>query len=125
MGKITKELIKSIKIKARELQRAPLRSELNYKGSIEGGYHNAVLKAGLMPYGGENRENIHPPKNGKYYTDEELLSFIGEYVLLYGEPPLRGQLPEYGYIEYRFGAWNQFMVKLGYKSQDAPVFTPI
>lgn len=114
MAKITPAVLDVIRKKAIELQRAPLRSELDYRGTFQGGYHSAVLKAGLCPYNGSHLEDVRPPRNGVRYTNEELLGFVHEYVRVHGETPSRDDIPEYGFIEYRFGPWYAVMNSLGY-----------
>ena len=57
-----------------------MKGEMKQKRTYCGGWHHAVLMAGLCPYDGHRRDEIRPPKNGSEYTNAELLSFVREAV---------------------------------------------
>ncbi len=115
MAKITQEMIEQIRLEAAKLGRTPMRDESEIKGPIQGGWHNAVEEAGLCPYDGFRKEKIRPPKNGESYSDEELINFVHEAAGILKRVPNRGAVPEYPFIEYRFGCWSEALEKMGYQ----------
>ena len=114
MAKLTDDVLNEIRAKAKELQRAPMKGEMKQKRTYCGGWHHAVLMAGLCPYDGHRRDEIRPPQNGSEYTNAELLSFVREAVKN-NIAPQKHDVPEYGFIEYRFGPWSKIMKRMGYR----------
>ncbi|MEE0776259.1 MAG: hypothetical protein U0M15_04270 [Bacillota bacterium] len=114
MAKITDEVLNEIRARAKELQRAPMKAEMKQKRSYYGGWNHAVTLAGLCPYDGHRRDEIRPPMNGKEYTNSELLSFVRQ-AAKNNIAPQKRDVPEYPFIEYRFGPWAKLMKKMGYR----------
>lgn len=115
MGKVTEEMLTQIKKDAEALGRAPLRRESKVTGSIRGGWTAAVRLAGLCPYDGYRKNDVRPPQNGVRYTDEELIGFVREAADVLGRAPGKSYVPEYAYVEYRFGPWHIALENMGYE----------